>query len=322
MISGQDIAGLALGAAEAFLAPLLILLAIRRKCRIDMGYVGVGAAVGVLGILLFPYAFPAVSAALDALVWKVAGRDVHLPNSFWTFETAFAPPATAALFNLTLGLVALALLRRRDPSGRPALAVGLGLYGLICWAKGRGLLAALALAVSASNSDLERVFGAGERFASTTFANWFQLGLPKGAAAGGQFAVSLILFVVADGGWRYRRGLWIVVAYGAAVGLAAAYAAISAFSQAQAAATFVARHYSHSLEAALMKARPDFNSPWFTVGATETFATALGLALVLAYSWFGDRLGAFVEAAPAPRSPSAEVSSGLFETWKNQSQRE
>jgi hypothetical protein len=214
------------------------------------------------------------------------------------------------------------LLRSRDPSGRPALALGLGLYGLICCAKGRGLLAVLALALFSSQRDLEKIFGAGELFSSTTFANWFELGAPKGADAVGQFAISLILFVVADGGWRCRRGLWIVAAYVAAVGLPATYAVVSAFSRTQAAVALVLSHSPFNLEAALAKARPAFHPLWFTVGATETLGTALGLALVLAYSRFGDRFRAVVEHVPARRALSVEMSGGLFDTWRNQSRRE
>lgn len=104
--------------------------------------------------------------------------------------------------------------------------------------------------------------------------------------------------------------------------MAATYAVVSAFSRTQAIVAFVLPHSSYNLEAALAKARPAFHPLRFTVGATETFETALGLALVLAYSRFGDRFGALVEDVPAQRPPRDDISGGLFDIWRSQSRRE
>ena len=246
---------------------------------------------------------------MDALTGAVTTKGASASRFFLEFEFSFARSAASALVNLTFGVFMLAILTPRDKAGLPALAFGIGAFGWTSCLWGWGDVRHLITALAVNDQGLEATFGTGVDVSPSTFANMFTLGAPVGAAAVAQFMISLMLLMVAWGGWRSYRWKWVAAAYGLALGLAALGALIQAFAEQQAMPV------------------PVPGQAWSLVGVGEAYQSAFGLVAVLVLFRFWNFFVALVSAESPkriakPRRSGDDEGGSLLAVWKTQSRRE
>ena len=311
MVSGLDMAGLALGAVIAILGPILTLIPLRRRFHLELRYVALGIVGALASAEVWVYAFPAINAVASFFAEGAAPKGSSHSTSAIEFVRAFSGAATNVIVELTVGLCLLSLFAPRNQAGRPALAFGLGAFGWISWQMGGLNIRKLALATKVNDQDADAVlgFGYGANLPEGFITKIFGLGLPNAAAATASSILYVALVLVAWSGWRLRRWNWIAATYAIALGIAAFGALLQT----------IAKNRDVPLESLYSVS---------SVGVAQAYGSAIGLAVVIvlyfARTFFTALLSLdsrdYVRIDP-PKSDLPE-DGGLLGAWRAQKRRD